>query len=191
MSQRARSRFAISAAGFVALMMLVVIARADGGLFSSMSISNVGVATGGGTVTVDPANPSCNASFGVNSVRPSTFPSGQALGRLNYDKADGCSNAHVNVPITFKAIEATQATSNGTGGGAQMLGDCGATNSVCPPGFATVQVRIQDNSDSGAGSDMFMISFCTSSATQFPATGCGPEEGGPLATGNIQVRPPP
>ena len=173
--------------------MLAAIARAYAATAPAVSLTNPGVASGGGTVSPDPANTSCDASFGLNSVRPNSFPSGQAIGRLNYNKNDGCPNAHVNVPIVIKTIEATQTTGpNGTGGSAQMAGDCGALNSVCPPGIQSVQVSVQDNADSGAGSDIFKISFCSGAAspTSFP-TGCGAEEGGLLSTGNIQVRPPP
>jgi hypothetical protein len=91
-----------------------------------------------------------------------------------------------------------QATSNplppnGTGGSATLAGDCGTE---CPPGSQSVLVYVEDNSDSGAGSDVFRIFFCSGPATLPPPafnglsapSGCDGPEGGNLRTGNIQVR---
>jgi hypothetical protein len=158
-----------------------------------------GAATGGGTVT----NPCGDASFGFNSVRPSTFPSGQALGRINYDRLGDCPNAHVNVPVVAKSIFVSATpTPNGTGGDAVLIGDCAAaTDTICPgaPNTTHVLVFMRDVADSGAGQDQFRILFLSCSSPPLAPTafevpqGCVESlgaEGGLLSTGNIQVRLP-
>ena len=76
-----------------------------------------------------------------------------------------------------------------------MSADCTAP-AECPSGFASAIVYVEDNSDSGANSDVFKIFFCTFSpflpgptfnGTTAPASCVGPE-GNTIRTGNIQVR---
>jgi hypothetical protein len=59
-------------------------------------------------------------------------------------------------------------------------------------------VYAEDNSDQGAGSDVFKIFFCTGLPQLPPSNfngtslaGCDGPEGGTLRTGNIQIRPDP
>jgi len=143
-----------------------------------------------------------NASFGFNSQRPTNFLSGTggpSIGRLNFDEQGGLGR-HVNVPVTFKSAETnTTLSPNGTGGKATLVGDCTDATAQCPannPPFQSVLVYIEDNSDSGAGSDIFQISFCTvkfsSPPDGFPSTiplDCVGIEGGFFDTGNAQIRP--
>jgi len=94
------SRFPFRAArglapGVVAIVLIVAGARIATASVSAISPTAQGAVSGGGTVT----NPCGDASFGLNSVRPNTFPGGQALGRINYDRLGSCANAHVNVPV--------------------------------------------------------------------------------------------
>src|SRR5207247_5486878 len=77
---------------------------------------------------------------------------------------------------------------NGTGGRAQIVGDCTAPATECPTGFSAVLVEVTDGSDTGS-SDMFNISFCTGPATVNPPSPCAFTEGGTaLRTGQIQIR---
>jgi hypothetical protein len=95
----------------------------------------------------------------------------------------------VNVPVIFMdALISGTPSPNGTGGSARIVGDCDALGATCPPGDHSAVVEVEDNSDSGAGSDVFRIFFCTGPAAPAP-TGCSGPEGGTLRTGNIQVRP--
>src|SRR5207249_4795434 len=63
-------------------------------------------------------------------------------------------------------------------------------------GFASVLVYVEDNSDSGAGNDVFRIFFCTLSpflpGPSFNGSGAPPScvgpQGNTLRSGNIQVR---
>jgi hypothetical protein len=97
----------------------------------------------------------------------------------------------VNVPVNYMSAQIGPTISpNGTGGSAQIAGSCSDVGAECPPGITAVSVVVTDNSDSGAASDIFQISFCT--GPDFPGSApaaCGPAEGGPtLRTGNIQIR---
>jgi len=158
---------------------------------AALSGDTVGVATGGGTVTVT-VPISLVASFGINGKRPVGFTGGgAAAGRINYDRhANITTGRHVNVPVLFMTLELSATPSpNGTGGQGQLIGDCTAPASECPsntPAFQSVLVYVQDNSDTGAN-DVFQISFCTGPAVVSPL-GCGVAEGGALRTGQIQIR---
>jgi len=147
----------------------------------------VGTAIGGGTVVVTSV-PSVIASFGINGKRPTGFVSGgAAVGRINYDKHAPGSGRHVNVPVLFMTLELSATPSqNGTGGKAQLIGDCGAPAAECPSGTGSVVVYVEDNSDTGA-SDMFNITYCAGPAAVSP-TGCVVTEGGRTRTGQIQIR---
>ena len=155
----------------------------------------IGLVTGGGTVTVTGA-PNILASFGINGKRPPGFVQnniGAALGRINYDKHAQVDGRHVNVPVTFMNIELSMTPSpNGTGGKAQLIGDCNQAGVECPttpPGIQSVLVYVEDNSDVANTADVFRISYCTGVASATPA-GCSPvPEGGPIRTGQIQIRP--
>jgi hypothetical protein len=157
---------------------------------NALPTDTVGIATGGGTVAVG----TIVASFGLNAKRPANFTGGgAAVGRINFDKhANIVGGHHVNVPVTFMSIILTTTpTPNGTGGSAQIVGDCQATGAECPsstPAFKSVLVYVEDNSDSGAGTDVFQISYCTDPATAIP-TSCPMIDGGTIRTGNIQIRP--
>ena len=157
---------------------------------NALPTDTVGIATGGGTVALG----SIVASFGLNAKRPANFAGGgAATGRINFDKhANLVGGHHVNVPVTFMSIILTSTpTPNGTGGSAQIVGDCQAAGAQCPsntPAFRSVLVYVEDNADSGAGSDFFQISYCTDPATVIPTT-CPMIDGGTVRTGNIQIRP--
>jgi hypothetical protein len=144
-----------------------------------------GRVTGGGTVVVQV---NVVASFGINGKRPTGFTGGAAVGRINYDKHAPGTGRHVNVPVVFMSVElsATPST-NGTGGKAQLVGDCNAPGSECPAGFQSVLVYVEDNSDTGGG-DKFEISYCPGQAS-VSSPGCVGLEGGTIRTGNIQIRP--
>ena len=160
---------------------------------NGLATDTIGIATGGGTVEVGPIV----ASFGLNAKRPANFTGGgAAVGRINYDKhANVLGGHHVNVPVTFMSIILTTTpTPNGTGGSAQIVGDCQAQGAECPsnspgPAFRSVLVYVEDNADSGAGTDVFQISYCTDPATAIPVTCPVFEEGGTIRTGNVQIRP--
>ncbi len=169
-------------------------ARVDGSdtrYASVQSPDTIAFATGGGTVVVDATTV---ASFGINAKRPDgTFTSGVAQGRINYDKhANITGGRHVNVPVNFMSAQIGPTISpNGTGGTAQLGGNCSDVGAECPTGVGGVLVTVVDNSDSGAGSDTFTITFCTTGGTAGnpPTLGCGQPEAGPLLrTGNIQIR---
>jgi hypothetical protein len=98
----------------------------------------------------------------------------------------------VDAPVTqMQAIQSGRET----GGTASIIADC-TPPAVCPAGASYVLVYVEDNSDSGAGSDVFKIYSCSGFAILPPPTfngtttppGCTPGEGGVLRTGNIQVR---
>ncbi len=174
---------------------LAVPLRAQAGPGSSpnaLPTDTVGIATGGGTIALGPIV----ASFGLNAKRPANFTGGgAATGRINYTKhANVAGGRHVGVPVTFMSIVLTTTpTPNGTGGNAQIVGDCTAPGAECPsnapgPAFQSVLVYVEDNADSGANSDFFQISYCTDPATSIPG-GCLATDGGPLRSGNIQIRP--
>jgi hypothetical protein len=162
---------------------------------SVLSADTIAIVTGGGTVVVTGV-PNVVASFGINGKRPAGFvQNGQGLaqGRISYNKHAQVAGRHVNVPVTFMNVELSATpTPNGTGGKAQLIGDCTAPGAECPssvPAFQSVLVYVEDNADSGAGNDVFQISFCTGAASASPGTAnCGLAEGGVLRTGNIQVR---
>jgi hypothetical protein len=161
---------------------------------SAQSADTTAKVTGGGTVLAAPTYPTTVASFGVNARRPPGFiAGGAAIGRINYNRHRNSVGRHVNVPVSQMQVASNPLGPNGTGGSATLAGDCGTE---CPPTMASVLVYVEDNSDSGAGSDVFRIFFCTGSAT-LPGpgftgitapSGCDGPEGGTLRTGNIQVR---
>jgi hypothetical protein len=156
---------------------------------TALSPDAVGLVTGGGTVTVTAAT-NFVASFGLNAKRPAGFTSGgTAVGRISYDRHTQMASRHVNVPVTLMSLElAANPSPNGTGGRAQIVGDCDATGAECPAGFSAVLVQVTDGSDTGTG-DVFNISFCTGAATSNPPAQCGPAEGGTeIRTGQIQIR---
>jgi hypothetical protein len=161
---------------------------------NALPTDTVGIATGGGTVEMG----SIVGSFGLNAKRPADFTGGgAATGRINFDKhANILAGHHVTVPVTFMSIILTTSpTPNGTGGSAQIVGDCQASGAQCPsnspgPAFRSVLVDVEDNADSGAGADFFQISYCTDPATSTSIPGgCLMTDGGTLRTGNLQIRP--
>jgi hypothetical protein len=161
---------------------------------TALDANTIAMATGGGTVQSDATTV---ASFGINAKRPPGFVqdgTGVAQGRINYDKHAQMAGRHVNVPVKYMLAEiASPQTGNQTGGKAQLIGDCQAPGAECPttpPGIKSVVVYVEDNSDSGADSDVFRITYCTSTAAQFltlPACGL-PELDTTIRTGNIQIR---
>jgi len=162
-------------------------------LAMSQSPDTIAKVTGGGTVLAAPTYATTIASLGLNARRPSGFISGgAALGRLNYDRHRNSAGRHVNAPVTqMQAFDGT----GQTGGSASIIADCTAP-AECPAGTSYVLAYVEDNSDSGAGSDVFKIYNCTGFAVLpdpgFNGTttppGCALGEGGTLRTGNIQVR---
>ena len=153
-----------------------------------LSGDQVGIATGGGTVTLTGVPPVV-ASFGINGKRPPGFVGGGgAVGRINYDKHANVASRHVNVPVQFMTLElSTNPSPNGMGGRAQLIGNCNTTATECPTGISSVLVYVEDNSDTGQN-DLFNISYCTGAA-QLAPVGCSiPAEGGSLRTGQIQIR---
>lgn len=201
---RARSPWGLAAVAVVATGVALSAGIAQGRIdplsnqtaVAAMSPDTVAVVTGGGTVTVPEGAMNVVASFGVNARRPDGFTGGgAATGRVNYDEHGNVSTRRVNAPVMFmEAAMSTQPTPNGTGGNAAMSADC-TPPADCPSGFASVLVYVEDNSDSGANSDVFRIFFCVT-APGLPANfngssapaGCTGPEGNTLRTGNIQVR---
>ena len=168
--------------------------------FADLSGDTVAKVTGGGTVLAAPLYPNTVATFGVNARRPPGFISGgQAVGRIHYDRHRSTTGRLVNAPVVLMqgAITNPQ-TPNGTGGKAALVGDCTAVGATCPTGDMSVVVYVEDNSDSGANSDVFKIYFCTGGVTPPPPgfaggslLGCDPPEGGTLRSGNIQIHSTP
>jgi len=162
-------------------------------VISSQSPDTTAKVTGGGTVLAAPTYTTTIASFGLNARRPQGFiGGGAAVGRINYDRHRNSVGRHVNAPVTqMQAFDG----SGQTGGSASMIADC-TPPAECPPGATYVLVYVEDNSDSGAGSDVFRIFACTGFVllpdpgfTGTPApSNCDAGEGGILRTGNIQVR---
>jgi hypothetical protein len=162
---------------------------------TQLSVDTIAVATGGGTVEPDPT---VVASFGLNAKRPAGFnppgTNGDAQGRINFNKHAQLAGRHVNVPVKFMTAEiANPQTGNQTGGKAQLIGDCQASGAECPsspPGIKSVLVYVEDNSDAGAGSDVFRISYCTSTASQTVTAPICPVLDADvfLRSGNIQIR---
>jgi hypothetical protein len=160
---------------------------------SSQSPDTTAKVTGGGTVLAWPTYATTIASFGLNARRPPGFTGGaMAVGRVNYNRHRNSVGRHVNAPVTqMQAFDGT----GQTGGSASITADC-TPPAECPPGTSYVLVYVEDNSDSGAGSDVFRIFNCTGSAIlpgpgfngTTPPVGCSAFEGGTLRTGNIQVR---
>jgi hypothetical protein len=164
--------------------------------FADLSGDTVAKVTGGGTVLAAPTYPNTVATFGVNARRPAGFiGGGGATGRIHYDRHRNTTGRQVDAPVVLmEAIISSTPTPNGTGGDAALVGDCTAVGATCPAGDQSVVAYVEDNSDSGANSDVFKIYFCTSPATPPPATinggsipGCDPPEGGTLRSGNIQL----
>ncbi len=162
---------------------------------TALSVDTIAIVTGGGTVEPDPT---VVASLGLNGKRPAGFnppgTNGAAQGRINFDKHAQIAGRHVNVPVTFMTAEiANPQTGNQTGGKAELIGDCQATGAECPsqpPGIKSVLVHVEDNSDSGAGSDVFRIFYCTSTASETVTAPICPVIDADvfLRTGNIQIR---
>lgn len=155
--------------------------------------------TGGGNVLAAPTYPNTVASFGLNARRPVGFSGGGfAEGRIDYNRHRNTTGRHVNVPVTLmEALISGTPTPNGTGGKAALVGDC-SLGSTCPPGDLSVVVYVEDNSDSGAGNDVFKIYFCTGPPILPPPNfsggslpDCDGPEGGNIRSGNIQVRSTP
>src|SRR2546428_5417324 len=164
---------------------------------SALSPDSVGLVTGGGTVKITAIPIDIVASFGINGKRPPGFiqdNTGAALGRINYSKHAQVGGRHVNVPVTFMQVElSTNPSPNGTGGKAQLIGDCTQAGTECPsqpPGIQSVLVYIEDNSDTANTADVFRIQFCTDVASASPSQiTCSAAEGGPIRTGQVQIRP--
>ena len=162
-------------------------------LVSSQSQDTTAKVTGGGTVLAWPTYPTTIASFGLNARRAPGYTGGPAaVGRVSYDRHRNSTGRHVNAPVTF--MQAFKGSGQ-TGGSATIAADC-TPPAECPPLTTYVLVYVEDNSDSGAGSDVFRIFDCsgtiglpgpTFNGTTPPAE-CDPFEGGTLRTGNIQVR---
>jgi hypothetical protein len=153
-----------------------------------LSADTIGIATGGGTVTVTGV-PNVVASFGINGKRPTGFAGGGgATGRISYSKHAQVAGRHTNVPVIFMSLELSGNPSpNGMGGKAQLVGDCSAAQAECPAGTGSVLVYVEDNSDTGAN-DVFNITYCAGPAGAPPLIGCGAAEGGSIRTGQIQIR---
>lgn len=160
---------------------------------AQMSPDTVAKVSGGGTVLIA----AVVASFGVNAKRPSGGASGEAQGRINYNKHANVASRHVNVPVTLMAAETTPAPPNQTGGKATLVGPCGGGGvDECPPTADFVLVYVEDNGDSGANIDVFRIFYCIGTPAlpdgfdgTTPPIGCDPPEGDLLRSGNIQIRP--
>jgi hypothetical protein len=155
--------------------------------------------TGGGNVLAVPTYPNTVASFGLNARRPVGFTGGgSAEGRIEYNRHRSTTGRHVNVPVVLmEAFISGTPTPNGTGGKAAIVGECNL-GSTCPPGDLSVVVYVEDNSDSGAGSDVFKIYFCETTPILPPPNfgggslpDCDGPEGGNVRSGNIQVRSTP
>jgi hypothetical protein len=166
---------------------------------SQQSDDTVSKATGGGTVFAYPQPDRTVSSFGVNARRPVGFTTGGlAEGRINYNRHRGGTGRHVNAPVILMESENSGTPGpNGTGGSASLIADCTVGQATCPPGNVQAVVYVDDNSDSGANSDIFRIFFCNApQALPLPdlsdpgaeLQGCSGPEGGLLRTGNIQVR---
>ncbi len=198
----ARSRTASTIAVLAVLVSIAVsgriaLARVDTGtagrVASTQSQDTTAKVTGGGTVLAWPTYATTIASFGLNARRPQGYVSGPAaVGRVNYNRHRNSVGRHVNAPVTF--MQAFKGSGE-TGGSATLAADC-TLPAECPPGTTYVLVYVEDNSDSGAGSDVFRIFNCsggiglpgpTFNGTT-PPFDCSPFEGGTLRTGNIQVR---
>src|SRR5688572_32546550 len=169
------------------------------GILQALEPDAIAKVTGGGNVLAVPTYPNTVASFGLNARRPVGFAGGgSAQGRINYDRHRSTTGRHVNVPVVLmQALISGTPTPNGTGGKAAIVGDC-SLGSTCPPGDLSVVVYTEDNSDSGAGSDVFKIYFCESSPVLPPPNfsggslaDCDGPEGGNVRSGNVQVRSTP
>jgi hypothetical protein len=172
----------------------------------TLDASAIAKATGGGTILAKPLHPYTVGSFGFNARRPVAFTGdGAAEGRINYVRHKNMPNRHVNAPVVYMEAAPTPTPPNSTGGDAVLSADCtGASGQAqCPAttqgGFTvlSVLVYVKDVNDSGEGSDIFNIYFCSVAAGPptgfFPGgtpSGCDAPEGAPdtLRSGNIQVR---
>jgi hypothetical protein len=162
-------------------------------LFTSQSQDTTAKVTGGGTVLAWPTYTTTIASFGLNARRPQGYISGPAaVGRINYNRHRNSLGRHVNAPVAqMQAFDGP----GQTGGSATIIADC-TPPAECPPGTSHVLVYVEDNSDTGPGSDVFRIFNCSGPAIlpgptfngTTPPADCSPFEGGTLRTGNIQVR---
>lgn len=203
-------RIARSRTASVTAIMAVVVSIALSGSFaqarvatlssspmaSDLSGDTIAKVTGGGTVLAAPTYPNTVATFGINARRPAGFISGgTATGRILYDRHRNTTGRQVDAPVVImEALISTTQTPNGTGGKAAAVADCTAAGAVCPAGDNSIVAYVEDNSDSGANSDVFKIYFCQGIAAPPPTTinggsipGCDPPEGGTLRSGNIQV----
>jgi hypothetical protein len=95
----------------------------------------------------------------------------------------------------MSAIVTSPPSPNGTGGKASIVGDCAVLGATCPADVRSAVVYTEDNADSGAGTDVFKIFYCTGVPTLPPPdfTGgslqdCSGPEGGTLRSGNVQIR---
>jgi hypothetical protein len=160
---------------------------------NTQSADTTAKVTGGGTVLAAPTYPTTIASFGLNARRPQGYMGGGgAVGRIEYNRHRNSVGRHVKAPVTeMQAFDG----SGQTGGSASIIGDCTAP-AECSPGTTFVVIYVEDNSDSGSGSDVYRIYDCTGFAVlpgpgfngSSPPPGCDLGEGGFLRTGNIQVR---
>jgi hypothetical protein len=198
----ARSRTASTIAVLAVLVSIAVsgriaLARVDTGTAgraaSTQSQDTTAKVTGGGTVLAWPTYATTIASFGLNARRPQGYISGPAaVGRVSYNRHRNSVGRHVNASVTqMQAFKG----SGQTGGSATLAADC-TPPAECPPGTTYVLVYVEDNSDSGAGSDVFRIFNCTGFVAlpgptfngTTPPADCSAFEGGTLRTGDIQVR---
>jgi hypothetical protein len=175
----------------IALSGSAALGRVDPGILGQaatvQSPDTVAKVTAGGTVLAAPLFATSIASFGLNARRePGYVSGGGAVGRIDYNRHRNSTGRHVNIPVVYMEAFTSPTPPNGTGGTATIVGDCTVPGSECPPGDLSALVYVEDNADSGAGTDMFRISFCTGIAGPSP-TGCGAAEGGTLRTGNVQV----
>jgi hypothetical protein len=154
---------------------------AGGQAAAQLSSDVIAKVTGGGTVMV-PTQNNAVASFGINARRPVGFVPGSgafAEGRINYDRHRGTTGRHVNVPVVLMQASLT------TPGEALLVGDC--ERGTCPSGQSAV-VYVKDVATPGAEQDIFQIYFCPGSSIPSDLGQCEGPEGGPLRSGNIQIR---
>lgn len=131
-------------------------------------------------------------SFGFNARRPANFDqsTGEAVGRLNYNRHTVAGNHHVNVPITLMSGEFDPGTNTGR---AILVGDC--AQGECPSTTPATTYVLADVSDQGepGTNDSFRILTCTDTKPTVAPTNTNAcvavtIEGGVIQRGNIQVR---
>jgi hypothetical protein len=199
----ARSRTALAIAALVVMSLVlpsdITASRANAATTSSATATQDSQTwikvTGAGTVFVTPPA-GIVASFSVKARRPAAFPNGEAHGRIHYVKHANVPNRKVNAPVTFMQAESTpRPPENDRGGKATLVGDCHQPGAECPSQTDYVLVYVEDNSDRGKNNDVFEIFYCSGTpglpGATFPGTVpflCSGPEGGPLRSGNIQIR---